>query len=124
MKLLKALKRLKKKAAKVRFLSRKDRALVIKAVTAATNASELMDAVRHIKLHGQEEHRLVLEKARLFKMDSIGWAVLFEKAEVNSELRSVADDMSYKLSPLYDILKDDDEEDEEEILVGIKSNPI
>lgn len=113
MKLPKILKRLKKKAAKIAFSLKENRGIVIKAIEGSTSSAELVAVVRGIKLRGNEENRLVLEKARLFKMDSIGWSILFEKAEDGSELKEVADTMSYKLSPLYDLLEDDEDEEDE-----------
>lgn len=116
MKVAKALKRLKKKATKITFRQKENRERVIKALSLAKNGAELIAIVAAVgNLHGERENQLALEKAKEFKLDSIGWAVLFEKAGSNSELRKIADIMSYKLSPLYDFLRgDDDDEDEEE----------
>jgi hypothetical protein len=116
LKIAKALKRLKKKAAKIAFDRKENREKVIRALTVAKNGAELIAIVAVIKrLRGDKENQLALQKAKQFKLDSIGWAVLFEKADDNSELKKVADVMSYKLSPLYEFLRDEDEEDDEEI---------
>ena len=116
MKIAKALKRLKKKAAKIAFKQKENREKVLKALSLAKNGAELIAIVAAVSsLHGEKENQLALQKAKEFKLDSIGWAVLFEKADSSSELRKIADIMSYKLSPLYDFLRgDDDDEDEED----------
>lgn len=116
MKVTKVLKHLRKKAAKITFRQKENREKVIKALSLVQNGAELIAIVAVVgNLHGKRENQLALEKAKQFKLDSIGWAVLFEKADDNSELKKIADTMSYKLSPLYDFLseEDDDEEDED-----------
>ena len=112
MKIGRAIERLKKKAAKLGFSKRTKRKLVLKAINAATNGEELINVVKQVRLHGEQENRLVLEKAKLFKMDAAGWSILCEKAEDGSRLREHADTMSYRLSPFYDP-EDDEKLDDE-----------
>jgi hypothetical protein len=111
----KALKKLKKKTAKIAFERKENREKVLRALAIAKDGAELVAIVTVIKrLRGDKENQLALQKARQFKLDSIGWAVLFEKADDNSELKKVSDTMSYKLSPIYEFLRDDDDDDDDE----------
>ena len=102
MKIARAIERLKKKAIKLGFSKKAERKLVLRAINATTNGEELINVVKQVRLHGEQENRLVLAKAMLFKMDSAGWSILYEKAEDCSELKEHADTMSYRLSPFYD----------------------
>lgn len=107
MKIAHAIERLKRKAAKLGFSKKAERKLVLKAINATTNGEELVNVVKQVRLHGEQENRLALEKAKLFKMDAAGWSILFEKSEDGSELKEHADTMSYRLSPFYDPTEDD-----------------
>jgi hypothetical protein len=111
------LKKLKKKASKISFARKENRQKVIKALSISQSGSELISIVAVVGcLRGDKENNLALEKARQFKLDSMGWAMLFEKSEDKSELKKIADTMSYKLSPLYDLLCGDDEDDDDEVI--------
>ena len=109
MKIARAIERLKKKAIKLGFSKKAERKLVLKAINAAKNAEELINVVKQVRLHGEQENRLVLEKAKLFKLDAAGWSILYEKSEDGSELKEHADTMSYRLSEFYDPTEEDNE---------------
>lgn len=106
MKLPRALKRLNKKMGNPAFLTKSNRPRVLTAIKATKNADELISVAMCTKFRGVKENDLVLLKARSFDMKYLGWLILFEKAEDDSELKEYADDMSCELSPFFE--KDED----------------